>query len=84
MIPATALAYLKALEEAMAKPPTPYDKLKAMVKAQGRAVAIGGSYEEIAEANSRMKIKPKRKPPGQTLNQQYASKNRKRYKGVSK
>lgn len=76
MIPATALAYLKALEDAMPMKP------RVRVKAQGRAVAIGGSYEEIAEANSRMKIKPKRKPPGQTLNQQYASKNKKRWKAA--
>ena len=74
MIPATAFAYLRALEEAMAKKPT-----KAL-----HGIPIGGSFDAIADKMGSMKIKPKRKPPGQTLNQQYASKNRKRYKGVAK
>ena len=77
MIPATALAYLKAIEE---KTPMPI-KPKVRVKAQGIPI---GNFDVIADEMGKMKIKPKRKPPGQTLNQQYASKNRKRYKGVSK
>lgn len=82
MIPATALAYLQALEEAMAKPPTPYTKPKVRVKAKG--LPIGGSFEAIADEMGKMVVKPKRKPPGRTLNQQYASANRKKYKGVAK
>lgn len=74
MIPATAFAYLKALEEAMAKLPT-----KSL-----KGTPVGKSYDAIADEMGRMKIKPKRKPPGQTLNQQYASKNRKRFKGIAK
>ena len=49
-----------------------------------KGTPVGKSYDAIADEMGKMKIKPKRKPPGQTLNQQYASKNRKRYKGVSK
>lgn len=82
MIPATALAYLKAIEAAMAKAPTPYVKPKVRVKAQG--IPIGKSYDAIANDMGKMLVKPKRKPPGQTLNQQYASKNRKKWKGVAK
>jgi hypothetical protein len=82
MIPATALAYLKAIEDAMAKAPTPYVKPKVRVKAKG--IPIGSSFEAIADEMGSMKIKPKMKPPGQTLNQQYASANRKKYKGVAK
>tara|TARA_R110000822_G_scaffold62916_10_gene154878 strand:+ start:2992 stop:3240 length:249 start_codon:yes stop_codon:yes gene_type:complete len=82
MIPATALAYLKALEDAMAKAPTLYVKPKDRVKALG--IPIGGSFEAIAGQMGKMLVKPKRKPPGQTLNQQYASKNRKKWKGVAK
>jgi hypothetical protein len=81
MMPATAFAYLKAIEDAMAKAPTPYVKPKVRVKAQGIPI---GNFDVIADEMGRMKIKPKRKPPGQTLNQQYASKNRKKYKGVAK
>ena len=76
-----ALLY-KLIEEAMAKAPMPYVKPKVRVKAKG--IPIGSSYEAIADAMGNMKVKPKRKPPGQTLNQAYASKNRKRYKGVAK
>jgi len=76
MIPATALAYLKALEDAMAKLPT---KMKGL-----KGTPVGKSYEAIADEMGNMKIKPKRKPPGRTLNQQYASANRKKYKGVAK
>jgi len=75
MIPATAFAYLKALEDAMPLKP------RVRVKAQGIPI---GNFDVIADEMGRMKIKPKRKPPGQTLNQQYASKNRKKYKGVAK
>lgn len=39
MIPATAFAYLKAIEDAMAKAPTPYVKPKVRVKAQGIPIA---------------------------------------------
>tara|TARA_R110000868_G_scaffold290385_3_gene550592 strand:+ start:430 stop:675 length:246 start_codon:yes stop_codon:yes gene_type:complete len=81
MIPATALAYLQALEDAMAKPSTPYVKPKVRVKATGIPI---GNFDVIADEMGSMKIKPKRKPPGRTLNQQYASKNRKKWKGVAK
>lgn len=43
-----------------------------------------GNFEAIADEMGKMKIKPKRKPPGQTLNHQYASANRKKWKGVAK
>lgn len=75
MIPATALAYLKAIEE---KTPMPL-KPKVRVKAQGIPI---GNFDVISDEMGRMKIKPKRKPPGQTLNQQYASKNKKRWKAA--
>jgi len=38
-----------------------------------------GSYDVIADAAGKMKVKPKRKA-GATLNQQYANRNRKRYR----
>lgn len=56
-------------------------KPRVRVKAQGIPI---GNFDVIADEMGRMKIKPKRKPPGQTLNQAYASKNRKRFKGVAK
>jgi len=62
---------IQTLEDKMALKP------RVRVKAQGRAVAIG-TYEEIVEGN-KVKIKPKRKH-GQTLNQQYASANRKKWR----
>jgi hypothetical protein len=62
------------IEDAMAKKPT-----KAL-----HGIPIGGSFEAIADKMGNMKVKPKRKKPGQTLNQAYASKHRKRYKGVAK
>ncbi len=73
MIPATALAYLKALEDAM--------PLKPRIKVKAKGIPIG-SYDVIADAAGKQLVKPKVKPKGQTLNQQYAAKNRKRYKGV--
>lgn len=76
MIPATAFAYLKALEDAMPLKP------RVRVKAQG--IPIGKSYDAIADEMGKMRVKPKRKPPGQTLNQQYASRNKKRFKGIAK
>ncbi len=76
MIPATALAYLQALEDAMAKLPTKTKGLKG--------TPVGKSYDAIADEMGKMLIKPKRKPAGQTLNQQYASKSRKKWKGVAK
>ncbi len=74
MIPATAFAYLKALEDAMPKKPTKVLK----------GIPIGGSFEAIADQMGSMKVKPKRKPPGRTLNQEYASRNKKRFKGIAK
>jgi hypothetical protein len=68
-----ALLY-KLIEDAMAKKPT-----KAL-----KGIPIGGSFQEIADAMGNMKVKPKRKPPGRTLNQVYQSANRKKYKGVAK
>lgn len=67
--------------DAMAKKPTPYVKPTNRVKAWG--IPIGGSFEAIADAMGKMLVKPKRKLVGQTLNQEYASKNRKKWKGVS-
>jgi hypothetical protein len=75
MIPATALAYLKALEDAAVP-------LKPRIKVKAKGIPIGKSYDAIADEMGRMKVKPKRKPPGQTLNQQYQAKNRKRYRGA--
>jgi hypothetical protein len=43
-----------------------------------------GNFDAIADQMGSMKIKPKRKPPGRTLNQQYASAHRKKWKGVAK
>lgn len=68
-----ALLY-QFIEDAMAKAPT-----KAL-----KGIPIGGSFEAIADQMGSMKVKPKRKKPGQTLNQIYQSANRKKYKGVAK
>ena len=68
-----ALLY-QIIEDAMAKKPTKVLK----------GIPIGGSFEAIADQMGSMKVKPKRKAPGQTLNQQYASKSRKKWKGVAK
>lgn len=57
--------------------------LKPRVRVKAKGIPIG-NFDVISDAMGKMKIKPKRKPAGQTLNQQYASKNRKRYKGVAK
>ena len=83
---ATLYALARAFETAaertdtMAKLPTPYVKPRVKVKAQG--IPIGGSFEAIADQMGNMKVKPKKKH--KTLHQEYASKNRKRYKGVAK
>lgn len=66
-----ALLY-QLIEDAMAKKPTPALK----------GIPIGGSFEAIADQMGSMKVKPKRRPPGQTLNQQYASKNRKKWRAA--
>lgn len=47
-----------------------------------KGIPIGGSFDAIADQMGDMKIKPKRKFPGQTLNQQYASRNKKRWKAA--
>jgi hypothetical protein len=82
MIGQTEALLYKLIEDAMAKPPTPYVKPKVRVKATG--IPIGGSFEAIADQMGNMKVKPKRKPPGRTLNQVYQSANRKKYKRVAK
>jgi hypothetical protein len=74
MIPATALAYLKALEDAAVP-------LKPRIKVKAKGIPIG-SYDVIADAAGKKLVKPKVRPKGQTLNQQYAAKNRKRYRGA--
>ena len=74
MIPATAFAYLKALEDAM--------PLKPRVRVTAKGIPIGSSFEAIADQMGKMLVKPKRKPPCQTLNQQYASRNKKRWKAA--
>jgi len=66
-----ALLY-QLIEDAMAKKPTKVLK----------GIPIGGSFEAIAGQMGKMLVKPKRKPPGQTLNQQYASRNKKRWKAA--
>ena len=67
MIPATAYHYLLALEAAMPLKPKP--------KPKGIPV---GSYDAVKDAAGKMKIKPKKKH--KTLQQQYASKNRTKFK----
>lgn len=62
-------------------------KIDAMAKLPTKSLKgfpIGKGYDAIADQMGTMKIKPKRKPPGRTLNQQYASKNRKKWKGVTR
>lgn len=56
--------------------------LKPRVRVKAQGIPIGKSFDAIADEMGRMKVKPKRKPPGQTLNQQYASKNKKRWKAA--
>ena len=72
MIPLSALLVAQALEDAM--------PLKPRVKVKAKGTPIG-SYDVIADAAGKMKVKPKRKASS-TLNQQYASRNRKRYRGA--
>jgi hypothetical protein len=43
-----------------------------------------GKLHDVEEVAGKQKIKPKRKAPGQTLNQVYAKANKKRFKGVAK
>ena len=74
MITQTHALLYKLIEDAMAKKPT--SALKG--------IPIGGSFEAIADQMGSMKVKPKRRPPGRTLNQVYQSANRKKYKGVAK
>jgi len=54
--------------------------LKPRIKVKAKGIPIG-SYDVIADAAGKMKVKPKRKA-GATLNQQYAAKNRRRYRGA--
>lgn len=74
MIPATALAYLIALEDA-AMP------LKPRIKVKARGIPIG-SYDVIADAAGKQLVKPKVRKKGATPNQQYAAKNKKRWKAA--
>lgn len=69
MIPATALAYLLALEEAM--------PLKPRVKVKARGIPIG-SYDVIADAAGKQVVKPKKKR--RPLPQEIASRKKRRYK----
>ena len=69
----TEVLLYQLIEDAMAKKPTKVLK----------GIPIGGSFDAIADQMGKMLVKPKRKPPGRTLNQQYASKNRKKWKGVT-
>lgn len=52
--------------------------LKPRVKVKAKGIPIG-SLHEIEEVAGRMKVKPKRRKPGQTLNQMYKDKNRKKW-----
>lgn len=63
---------IQTLEDKMA--------LKPRVHVKARGIPIG-SYEEIRDEMGKVKLKPKRKH-GQTLNQQYASANRKKWKAA--
>lgn len=56
-------------------------KMKPRVKVKAKGIPIG-SYEVIQEVGSKAKVKPKRKH--RTLNQEYASRNKKRFKRVAK
>ena len=79
---ALARAFETAAErtEPMAKLPTPYVKPRVRVKAQGRAVFLGKDFDAAADSAGDIKIKPKRKH--RTLQQEYASKNRKKWKAA--
>ena len=93
MIPASALAYLQALETAAGRGrwclvtkricdcTEGCKKMKPRVKVKAKGIPIG-SYEVIQEVGSKAKVKPKRKH--RTLNQEYASRNKKRFKRVAK
>lgn len=96
MIPASALAYLQALETAAGRgrwclvtkricdctEGCKKMKPRIRVKAQGRAIFVGKDFEAAADAAGDIKVKPKKKH--RTLNQEYAAKNRKRFKGIAK
>lgn len=71
MIPlsATALAYLLALEDAM--------PLKPRIKVKAKGIPIG-SYDAIADAAGKMKVKPKRKR--RSTPQEIASRKKRRWK----
>lgn len=68
----TEVLFYQLIEDAMAKKPTKVLK----------GIPIGGSFDAIADQMGKMLVKPKRKPPGQTLNQQYASRNKKKWKAA--
>jgi len=55
--------------------------LKPRVRVKAKGIPIG-NFDVIADEMGKMVVKPKRKPQGQTLNQQYASKNKKRWKAA--
>ena len=61
MIPATALAYLKAIEDAMAKAPTPYVKPKVRVNAQG--IPIAGVLVKTTDTGKTVIVKKDTAPP---------------------
>lgn len=69
MIPATALAYLLALEEAM--------PLKPRIKVKAKGIPIG-NFDVVRDAAGKATIKPKRKP--RPIPQQIASRKKRRYK----
>jgi hypothetical protein len=60
------------------------ERMALKLKPKQQGIPIGGSFEAIADKMGNMKIKPKRKALGQTLNQVYAKANKKRFKGVAK
>ena len=59
-------------------------KVEAMALKPRRIGIPIGKLHEVEEVAGKQKIKPKRKAPGQTLNQVYAKANKKRFKGVAK
>lgn len=76
MIPSTAYHLYMALESAALRQETAMP-LKPKPKLKGIPV---GKFDAIADAAGKMKVKPNKK--NQTLQQQYASKNKRRFKAA--
>lgn len=72
MIPLSALLVAQALEEAMPLKP------RIKVKAQGRQIPVG-SYEAVADAAGKMRVKPKVSAKT-SVSQKIASRKKRRWK----